>query len=192
MNAQELVQRFGERFHKVLSGEIIPGRNECCQPYDSEWEKDFEWVLAKHIPDFVTLRNQVPFGPFRADFAFECFKTGRVWVIEFDGKTFHDAERDQSRDELIFRRNPQVQAILRIDALTGRLEPDETRAVLSQILPECFRVHYPLRYEWHRYGDLWEATVFDLRHDQDGWWGECGLLPNAPMVTLKIQCKRRK
>jgi hypothetical protein len=192
MTTKELANSFLDRFIKLLSGDIIPGRNECFEPYDSEWERDFEWVLSKHLPDFVTLKNQVRFGPFRADYAFECSKTGRVWVVEFDGKTFHDAKRDASRDDLIFNHNPQVERIVRIDALTGRLEPLETQAMLSQLLPECFSVNYDLRYEWNCVGGTYISRVFDSRHDQDEWLGEDGILPNAPMISLKIQIKVKK
>jgi hypothetical protein len=160
-------------------------------PYDSPWEKDFEWVLAKHIPDFITLRNQVPIGSFRADYAFECSRTGRIWVVEFDGKTFHDKERDNTRDEIIFRLNPRIESIVRVDANTGHLEPLETQSVLSVLLPECFNIHYTPRHEWAEDDGVFTARIFDQRHDEDGWITEDGHKPGSPMINLRIQIKRR-
>jgi hypothetical protein len=191
ITASFCVERFVQRFAKLLSGEIVPGRNECVMPYDSPWEKDFEWVLAKHIPDFMTLRNQVPFGVFRVDYAFECSQTGRIWVVEFDGKAFHDDKRDERRDEIIFRENPSVEAIVRVDANTGHLEPLETQSMLSSLLPECFSMHYAPRHEWTERDGVFGTRIFDQRHDEESWWGEEGVMPGAPMINLKIQIKHR-
>jgi hypothetical protein len=185
------VQRFIDRFTKLLSGEIIPGRNECSMPYDSEWERDFEWVLSKHLADFITLRNQVSFGAFRADYAFECSKTERIWIVEFDGKSFHDTEKDEIRDQIIFRKNPKVQSIARVDASTGHFEHMETRAMLAQLMPECFEVVYSPQYDWHRSGDVYTAKVFDQRYDEGNWLVDGELSENAPHLTLKIQFKNR-
>jgi hypothetical protein len=183
--------RFFARFEKLLSGEIVPGRNECFMPYDSPWEQDFQWVLAKHIPDFVTLRNQVPFGRYRVDYAFECSRTGRIWVVEFDGKTFHDKDRDNLRDEAIFTENPRIESIVRVDANTGHLEPLETQSMLSMLLPECFSRHYTPRHEWTEIDGIFRTRIFDQRHDEDGWITEEGHKPGSPMIHMKIQIKRR-
>lgn len=186
-SANQCAALFFERFVKLLAGEIIPGRNECREPYDSQWEQEFEWVLAKHIPDFFTLRNQVPFDSFRADFAFECSRSGRVWIIEFDGKAFHDEERDRVRDEIIFRKHPNVQAIVRVDAKTGHFEDLETQAVLSQMLPECFARQYKPRFKWVRDKDTFISLLYENIHDEDSFRD----FEEAPVSLLKIQMKRR-
>lgn len=191
MNAKECADRFSERYKKLLSGEIIPGSNNCSEPFDSHWEKDFEWVLAKQIPDFINLRNQVWFGRFRVDFAFQCSQSGKVWIVEFDGKAYHDAAKDRERDRVIFHENPQVQAIVRVDAKTGYLEPDETRAMLAQLLPECFATPCTPMHKWTESGGVYTARIFDSREDEDCWWDDGAHLPGAPMIDMKIVKKTR-
>lgn len=174
-----------------MTGEITPPHVECNEGYDSSWEEDFEWVLSKYLPDNFTLKNQMPLCEcYRGDFAIVCNATGRVWVIEFDGKKYHDRRRDSSRDERILRMHDEVVSITRVDATTGHCYIDETREKLSELLPECFHRVPPCPHppKWEIYEDEFTAAVFDERYDGDQWYdGEKEeWMPGTPWVQLRI------
>ena len=170
--------------------------NLCVNPYDSEWEKDFEWVLFKNLARGMTLKNQVPLaGRFRADFVIEDNHTGEKYVFEFDGKAYHDAGRDEWRDSLIFEKEPSVVSILRVDAKTGHSYHESTRAFIAKTIPKCFDYYPsdPHQLNWEKRGCIYTASVFDERADGDVWWdSEMGRYRDgAPIAHLKITYKTR-
>ena len=66
----------------------------------------------------VAVVSQLPVGRYRADFAlaFVCMGQTRFYLIECDGRGFHDEERDAERDAEI-KRNGRILGVIR---LTGR------------------------------------------------------------------------
>lgn len=193
-STEELVASALERFRKRCTGELVGPMVLCDQPYDSDWEKEFQWQLQKNLPDWFTLRNQVPFGPYRADFAYTDSRDGRIWIVEFDGKTFHNEARDEKRDANIMRYHPEVQAIVRVDASTGHYEYIDTRGILSRLLPECFDMRLSPNNRWSFDGaGTFNAMVFDCdNHDWKDWSNEEGeLSEDAPMRNLKISIVSR-
>lgn len=192
-SARELVEEAMERFRKRCTGELVAGQVLCDQPYDSDWEREFQWQLQKNLPDWFTLRNQVPFGPYRADFVFTDIRDKRMWIVEFDGKTFHNADRDEKRDANIMRYHPEVQAIVRVDASTGHYEYIETRGILSKLIPECFDMKLSNFHQWRHDDGVFSARIFDFEnHQMDSWTNEDGdLREGAPMRDLKISIVSR-
>lgn len=193
-SAQELVEDAMERFRKRCTGELVLGQVLCDQPYDSHWEEEFQWQLQKNLPDWFTLRNQVPLGPYRADFVFTDIRDNRMWVVEFDGKTFHDEERDEKRDRNIMKYHSEVQAIVRVDASTGHYEYIETRGILSKLIPECFDMKLSNFQQWSHDDGVFTARIFDFEnHHMDSWTNEDGnLRRDAPMRDLKISIISRE
>ena len=190
--AKELVERAMERFRKRCTGELIGPQVACDQPYDSPWEQDFQWQLQKNLPDWFKLTNQEPFGPYRADFCFTDVRDNRQWIVEFDGREFHNEVRDEARDANILKFHANVQAIVRVDANTGHHEYIETRGILSRLLPECFdmrlSIFHPWRYETR---GVFTSQVFDDRHDYDSWSTDGELDSDAPMRHLRISIRSR-
>lgn len=191
---QQAIIRSMERYEKRVRGEIVPPRVECDQPYDSPWEQDFQWQLQKNLPDWFTLRNQVPFGSYRADFVFTDIRDNRMWIVEFDGKAFHEAERDLKRDTNIMKYHRDVQAIVRVDASTGHYEFIETRGILSKLIPECFDRKLSNFHQWIYDDGTFTARIFDFEnHDMDSWTNDEGnLRRDAPMRDLKISIISRE
>lgn len=185
----------------LQNGVVRPGYCLCTPPYDSEWERDFQWCLEKHIPDWFTLRNQVQLGRYRVDYVFTDTRDGRMWVIEYDGRQFHNRRQDRERDAVIFRQFPLVQAIARVDASTGRHWKDETRCALAKHLPECFNWGCDwIAEQWQRERDRFEdwgisylltQVRFDEREDIDCWMDEGQLMKGAPLVPLEILIQKR-
>lgn len=186
-STKELIEQALERFEKLCTGELVGPKVICDQSYDSHWEQDFQWQLQKNLPDWFTLRNQVPFGPYRADFVFTDIRDNRQWIVEFDGKAYHDLERDGKRDSNIMRFHPEVQAIVRVDASTGHYEYIDARGVLSRIIPECFNMRLGFHHDWSHQDGVFTARAFDCdNHDWDDWTIDGELREDAPHRELRI------
>lgn len=117
------------------------GTDKTTGDYDSDWEKKFKWCLLKYLPRGFTLENQKVFnGLYRVDYTITCDQTGNVWIFEFDGKQFHDFEKDLHRDKDILDSNNHVRSITRVDASTYIHYYDECRGKLYELVPACFDI----------------------------------------------------
>jgi hypothetical protein len=94
-----------------------PGMPFDWQKCDSPIEDDVFHELYKFAGDQVALRRQhevkTEAGNFRLDFLLTHRTTGRPIAIECDGKDFHDATKDRSRDRAILRTG-KVAALYRV------------------------------------------------------------------------------
>ena len=177
-----------------FTGEISPAMVDCSNGYDSEWEREFQWTLEKHLPPGFILRNQISLcNRYRADFGFIEESTGKTWIVEFDGKSFHDEWNDKRRDLHIFKEHPEVMAIVRVDASTGINYPHETTAILCRLIPKCFAVSDRIKgKEWVNRGDCYTLDVFSETENLEDWIDYHGnLLEGAPISTLSVSIRKQ-
>jgi len=123
-----------------------PGEHVVQRTY-SPIEAVLEDLLAKYLTPATRKTAQrpvsTPFGRFRPDFYLVAPETGRVLVIECDGREYHDRLRDKWRDAAMLGCGV-VHDLLRIEGKDLRRRPHDVLFLLSRLFPTLFLPRAPV------------------------------------------------
>lgn len=102
-------------------------------------EKEFYRVISKYLHDEVALQNQFPVKTTRGNFLIDFVVTvGSLKIgFECDGKAYHDAEKDEQRDDAILS-SGAVHSIVRCRGTDIVFRMDDVLFAIADWYPNIF------------------------------------------------------